>query len=95
MCVASGATAVGEPNKTIDRFGLQKSGSLAFFNVLETSNVSSCQWGLVYLDISTDFGKAALAHLMAARAANKKLKWFDYSTGANGLCYLDSVEAER
>lgn len=95
MSIATGAAAVGESNKTVDRFGLQRSGSLAFFSTLEASGVTNCQWGLVYMDVSTDFGKTAVAHLMAARAAGKKLKWFEFSVATNGLCYLDSIEAER
>lgn len=89
------AAALSDSNKTVDRFGVQKGGQLAYFNTLETSGVAGCQWGLVYIDITTEFGKAATAHLMAARASGKKLKWFEYSIGANNLCYLDSIEAER
>lgn len=92
MACCGSAIAVTETNKTIDRLGVQ--GGNAYFDVKESLTLT-CAWGNIYLDITTDFGKAAYSNLLAAKSSGRILSRIDYSqTTAGGQCNLDLVEVK-
>ena len=82
-------TYISDTNRTISRLGVQ--GSNAYFGVKEGFSVA-CRWGNVYVDITTDFGKAAYANLLAAKASGRVLSRVDYNQTVSADCTLAIVE---
>jgi hypothetical protein len=96
--VSTGAFATTDWNKTVDRLGTQLAtngtGSWAYFNLKEGFSVN-CPGGFAYVDITTDFGRAAFASLLAARSSGRLLSRIDYGpTGTGGNCIVSIVEVE-
>jgi len=95
--VSTSAFATTDWIRTVVRLGTQLvngTASWAYFNVKEGFSLT-CPGGFAYLDIATDFGKAAFANLLAARSSGRQLSRIDYSqasTGAN--CVVSIVEVE-
>ena|SRR5579872_1158909 len=98
--VSGAAIAQSDFSKSISQLGVQvqpaNAPSLAYFSV-NGGFTLSCAYGLVYLDITTDFGRAAYAELLAAKNAGQQLSRIDYtqSGGANSMCTLQLVEVEN
>lgn len=79
-------------NRTIGHLGVQ--GSNAYFDVKEGFTLN-CEWGMVYMDITTDPGKAAYAELLAAKLAGKQLSRVAYTQASSGgMCTLALVEIQ-
>jgi hypothetical protein len=51
----------------------------------------SLNCGLVYINITNDFGKAAYSNVLAAKTSGKKLSRIDFEQ-TNGTCYVSLVE---
>jgi hypothetical protein len=86
------ADSQSDNNKTVARIGVQIGNSSAYFGVNEGLTLS-CQYSLIYVDLSADAGKTAYSHLLAATLAGRKLTRIDYhNSGAGTLCSLDLVE---
>jgi hypothetical protein len=83
------ANATTQNFVTIDRVGVQFTNLYVRFT---TSLTLSCNWGALYLDITTDKGKAILSVLLTARAAGIQLSRVDYTMDGSGLCTIDLVE---
>jgi hypothetical protein len=83
------ANATSELSKTIDHMGVQFTNLYVRFT---TPFTQSCSYGNLYLDITTDKGKAILSVLLTARAAGIQLSRVDYTMDGNGLCTIDLVE---
>lgn len=91
------ALATTEYTKTINQLGVQSATpTVAYFSVLEGLTLS-CQFGNIYLDITTDFGRAAYAELLAAKAEGRMLSRLDYTQpgGAGTQCNLSLVEVQN
>jgi hypothetical protein len=83
------AGATIEYTKTIDHMGVQFTNLYVHFT---TAFSVSCLYGNLYLDITTDKGKAILSVLLTARAAGIQLSRVDYTMDGNGVCTIDLVE---
>lgn len=83
------ASATTQNFVTIDRVGVQFTNLYVRFT---TALTLSCNWGALYLDITTDKGKAILSVLLTARAAGIQLSRVDYAMDGSGLCTIDLVE---
>jgi hypothetical protein len=81
--------ATTEYNKTIVHVGAQWSLGYVLFTVLPTAG---CNYGNVYLDTSTDAGKAYFSVLLTAYTASRPISRIDYTKGADGTCTVDLVE---
>jgi hypothetical protein len=66
---------------------------LAYFSV-NGGFTLSCAYGLIYLDITTNFGRAAYSQLLAAKNTGQQLSRIDYvqAGGAGSMCTLQLVE---
>lgn len=82
-------------NKTVDRLGTQgASTGAAYFSVKEGLSLD-CPYGVVYVDITTYFGRTAFASLLAAKSSGRPLSWIQYPpTGVGGVCMLAVVEVK-
>lgn len=83
--------AVTELDKSVDRVGIQN--NYAYFAIKDNLSVS-CKFDIIYLNLTSDFGKAAYANILAAQAGGRKLSRFDYDQVAPGeMCTLSLVES--
>jgi hypothetical protein len=94
LIACSSALATTDAPRTIDRLGSQ--GSLVYFTVVEGLSLA-CAANAIYLDITTDAGRAAFAELLVAKNSGRQLSRIDYTqSGAPGtVCVLDLVEIEN
>lgn len=82
------ASAISEYNKAIAHVGAQSSNGYVTFTVPPTG---SCSFGNIYLNLTTDSGKAYYALLMTAYAGGRPISRVDYTNTA-GTCTIDLVE---
>jgi hypothetical protein len=88
--LSSPAMATTEYNKTIVHVGAQGSNGYVIFSVPPTAD---CSWGNVYLNITTDAGRAYYALLLTAYTSNRPISRIDYTKDANsGTCTVDLIE---
>lgn len=93
MLSTASAETIRENGKTINRLGVH--GDNLYFDVSEAFT-KNCEYGLIYADINSSFGKAAYSTLLMAKASGKNLSRFDYSqTTEGGMCTLIIVEVQN
>jgi hypothetical protein len=86
-----------DSSKTINQLGLQSSSpALAYFGAVEGFTLN-CEFGLIYTDITTTFGQAAYANLLAAKIAGRMLSRITYTQpgGSGTVCTLTLVEVQN
>ena len=86
-----------DSNKTISTLGLQSSSpALAYFSAVEGFTLN-CEYGLIYTDITTTFGQAAYANLLAAKISGRMLSRITYtqSGGSGTACTLTLIEVQN
>jgi hypothetical protein len=81
--------ATSEYNKAISHVGAQGTNGYVIFAAPPTAG---CNWGNVYLNITTDSGRAYYALLLSAYASNRPISRIDYTRAADGTCTVDLVE---
>jgi hypothetical protein len=91
LCAVTGyASAGNDYSKTVGRIGIQ--GNNAYFTLKEGLS-TNCQFGVVYMNITTDFGKLAYANVLSAKATSTKLIWVSYDqVVSGGQCILNTAE---
>jgi hypothetical protein len=97
--VCNSALAITDLSRTLDRLGTQggDGGGNAYFSVVEPLSLN-CLFNDIYVDnIGTDFGRAAYALLLEAKATGKMLSRIDYtqSGGPGTTCTVSLVELEN
>ena len=93
----SAAYAAIDYGKEILKLGVQAtlSGDQVYFTVVDGFSYA-CPTQHVYFPLSSNFGKAAYAQLLAAKASGKKLSRIDYSQNSvNEPCTLTLIEVEQ
>lgn len=78
-------------SKSILSIGVQ--GDDAYFTLVEGFQCPT-QWGLVYIDLSTPGGRAALAKLEIAKALSSKVVRVAYDTNPGGMSMLSIIQTE-
>ena len=94
---ASAIAQTTDNNKTINQLGLQSSSpALAYFGAVEGLTLN-CEYGLIYTDITTTFGQAAYASLLAAKISGRMLSTIRYTQpgGSGTACTLILVEIQN
>lgn len=90
LCIPSApALATIEYNKTIAHVGTQGNNGYVIFSVVPTAG---CNFGGIYLNLTTDGGKASYSLLLTAYASNRLISRIDYTKGPDGTCTVDLVE---
>lgn len=64
------------------------------FTLADANLASQCLFGLMYLRLDTDAGKAQFSSLLAAKAAGWRIRRIDYSKQANGSCWVTGLHVE-
>ncbi len=83
------AAATTELNKSISHVGAQGPLGYVIFSVPPSAG---CNWGNVYLDITTDAGKAYFSVLLTAYTSGRPISRIDYTKGTDGTCTAGLVE---
>lgn len=83
------AVATTELNKTIVHVGAQWNLGYVLFSVLPSAG---CNYNNIYLDTSTDAGKAQFTVLLSAYTSGRPISRIDYTKGTDGTCTVDLVE---
>ena len=92
LAFSSTAFAQRDHNKTVKKLGVQSSVAYFSFNAGMTLN---CLHGLIYFDITTDFGQAAYSTLLSAKMTGRELSRIDYTQPAEGdKCTASLVELD-
>ena len=50
-----------------------------------------CKWGLMYVDLNKESGKATFSMLLAAKAASQTIVRIDYAVRADDTCMLSGL----
>lgn len=86
--VPSGAQAITDENLRIENVGVQENTGYVRF---ETPTSTTCAYGVVYFDLSTDGGRSIFATVMSAHLAGKSLSRIDYAL-VEGKCNASLAE---
>lgn len=89
MLMAQSAQATQQFGLTVVNVGVQPDHMYVRFATPLTDN---CYAGVLYITVTTDYGKAAYSLLLTARATNRIVSRVDYSKGTDGVCRIDLVE---
>ena len=84
--------AVTEFNKTLTRIGNQ-TGNLAYLYVSPAPG-QNCKFDVLYLNISTTFGKTSYATMLAAKIENRPISRVDYKKQADKRCFISLIELQ-
>lgn len=96
LITSGNSFATSDYSKTVGQLGVQGiTPAQAYFTVKEGLTLT-CQYGDIYVDLTTDFGRAAYAELLAARTQGRILSRIDYtqSGGPGSQCTLLLVEVQ-
>ena len=91
LCSLAGtAMAIDDYSKSVNKLGVQS--GVAYFGIKEGFGVN-CKYEIIYIDITTDFGRLAYSNILSAKAAGLKLSWVNYTQASlGGICSLNLVE---
>lgn len=79
-----------DSNKSIGTAGSAQ--DLGFFSLVGgLTGYPSCPYGLIYVDLATNGGKAQQAILVAAKLSEKRIN-VTYYVNTNTLCYLRYID---
>lgn len=99
MFASAQAFAQTDTQKTVYQLGVELGAGGAPDNAYFSVNggfSASCPYGVVYIDMTTEFGRAAYAQLLAAKNTGQELSRIDYSPGGSlGLCWLSLIEVSN
>ena len=77
--------------KTVKRIFTEGSTRGGFYAV---EGISECQWGIMFVDLSTAAGKGMLSQLLTAKSAGFKVVRIDYSVSGSGTCLASGLHIE-
>ena len=84
------ADSLNEP-RTVKRIFSEGIASAGF---VSNEGMTQCLYGIMYLDLSKESGKAQFSMLLTAKASGQKVVRIDYSTDAIGKCNLSGLHIE-
>ncbi|NQZ10124.1 MAG: hypothetical protein HRT35_23490 [Algicola sp.] len=91
MLLFQAFAAPADDNRTIANVTVE-TGDKGYIRVAEGFTLS-CQYGVVYFDLTTPSGKGQLSMLLAAKMGNKKVKVV-YNKDTSNICNLTHVTIE-
>lgn len=77
-----------DTNVTITTFGVQSSS--AYFAISPAPS-SPCLYGILYVDLSSAYGKYLYAMLLSAKSSDLPLTRVDYFADGSGVCFVNLV----
>ena len=89
LILCTNVFAASDSNVTVTALGVQGNNMYVYTSPAPTGG---CLYNVIYLDITTDFGKTAYAAVLVAKMKAKPLTRIDYDKAASGVCTLTLVE---
>ena len=77
--------------KTVNRIFTEGSTGAGFYTA---EGLPECKWGIMYIDLSKDAGKAMLANVLTAKTAAFKVVRIDYTVSGSGTCLASGLHIE-
>ena len=77
--------------KTVKRIFSEGSTSAGFY---ATEGITECKWGIMFLNLSTEAGKAMFSQVLTAKSANFKVVRIDYTVSSSGTCLASGLHIE-
>jgi len=77
--------------RTVHRVFSEGENSAGFYSV---EGFSQCKYGIMYLSLATESGKAQFSMLLMAKAASKKVVRIDYTIDSNQYCKVGGLHIE-
>jgi hypothetical protein len=77
--------------KTVKRIFSEGSTGAGFY---ATEGITECRWGIMYLNLSTEAGKAMFSQLLTAKSAGFKVVRIDYTVSSSGTCLASGIHIE-
>jgi hypothetical protein len=59
-----------------------------------TEGLPECKWGIMYISLGNEVGKAQLSIALTAKTANQTIKRLDFTVDAAGVCRLTGMHME-
>jgi len=91
VCVSASYADTLTDVKTVKRVFSEGASTAGFFSA---EGIPQCLYGIMYIDLSKDSGKAQFSMLLSAKAANQKVVRMDYTLGVNGQCNMTGLHVE-
>ncbi len=57
-------------------------------------SLPECKWGLMYVDLSKESGKAIFSLLLSAKAASQSIVRIDYAVSSSGTCMVSGLHTQ-
>ena len=77
--------------RTVHRVFSEGENGAGFYSV---EGFPQCKYGIMYLSLATESGKAQFSMLLMAKAASKKVVRIDYKTDSNQYCKVGGLHIE-
>jgi len=55
------------------------------------NNISECKWGIMYIDLSNEAGKAIFSLALMAKTTDTPVVRVDYQVNESGLCKVNAI----
>ncbi len=89
LMVATPAMATTDSNVTVTSVGSQ--GGTAYIQTSTTAS-NGCPFQTIYIDVSTESGRAMFAIALTARASNRPIARIDYTGGSGANCVATLIQ---
>jgi len=76
---------------TVKRIFSEGSHIAGFYS---NEDLPECKWGIMYMDLSKESGKAIFALILSAKAANQKIVRIDYRVSDNETCLINGLHVQ-
>ncbi|MDX1303029.1 hypothetical protein [Photobacterium sp.] len=77
--------------KTVKRVFSEGTTSAGFYT---NEGISQCKWGIMYMDLSTESGKAQFSQVLTAKTAGFKVIRIDYTIRSSGTCLASGIHIQ-
>jgi len=91
FCTAAAAGASGSITQELTIGALGSHGGIGYV-IITAPQVGACAGNHVYFLVNDLAGQATLSLLLTARASGRPLTRLDYSTDAQGVCWISLVQ---
>ena len=89
LMVATPAMAATDSNVTVTAVGSQ--GGTAYIKTSTTAS-NGCAFETIYIDLSTESGRAMFAVALTARASGRPIARIDYTGGGGATCVATLIQ---
>jgi hypothetical protein len=89
LMVATPSMAASDSNVTVTSVGSQ--GGTAYIQTSTTAS-NGCPFQTIYIDVSTESGRAMFAIALTARASSRPIARIDYTGGGSATCVATLIQ---